>query len=158
MTAPVRFKLPVSVLVVVHTAAPEFLLLERISPAGFWQSVTGSLEPGETPREAALRELEEETGLADDCGQLVDWRHCNRFEIHPDWRGRYAPDVTHNTEHVFSLCLPAARPVRLAAAEHRAQAWLPPAAAAAKVFSWTNRDAILHLARAPVPGARRRDD
>jgi dATP pyrophosphohydrolase len=156
VSAPTRHKQPVSVLVVVHSAACEILLLQRVSPAGFWQSVTGSLEPGETPFEAALRELGEETGLPCAPGQLVDWQHCNRFEIRPEWRSRYAPGVTHNTEHVFSLCLPATRPVRLAPDEHTAYLWLPPDAAAAKVFSWTNRDAILRLASAAPPGAPNR--
>lgn len=153
MSTPGPYKQPESVLVVVHSAAREFLLLQRVSPSGFWQSVTGSLEPGEAPREAALRELEEETGLACTPAQLVDWRHCNRFEIRPEWRSRYAPGVTHNTEHVFSLCLPAARPIRLAPDEHTAYVWLPSDAAAEKVFSWTNREAILRLARAPLPDA-----
>lgn len=140
------FKRPESVLVLVHTPALDILLLERKDPAGFWQSVTGSLEDGETPLDAACRELAEETGLrATD--SLIDWQHINRFEIHTRWRHRYAPGVTHNTEHVFSLSLPSPRPVRLAPDEHTAQLWLPAEAAAAKVFSWTNRDAIVELSR-----------
>lgn len=141
------FKRPESVLVLVHTPALEILLLERKDPPGFWQSVTGSLEAGETPLEAARRELEEETGLQVATDALLDWQHINRFEIYTRWRHRYAPGVTHNTEHVFSLSLPATRPVRLAPDEHTAQAWLPAAAAASKVFSWTNRDAIVELVR-----------
>ena len=38
-------KLPVSVLVVVHTEALDVLLLERAARPGYWQSVTGSLSP-----------------------------------------------------------------------------------------------------------------
>lgn len=139
------YKLPVSVLVVVHTATFDILLLERVAPPGFWQSVTGSLEPGETPAETALRELREETGIRARPEHLVDWHHCNRFEIRAEWRHRYAPDVSHNTEHVFSLCVPDGQAVTLAPDEHDATLWLPQAAAAAKVFSWTNRDAILQL-------------
>ena len=139
------YKQPVSVLVVVHTAALQVLLLERIVPAGFWQSVTGSLEAGERALQAAVRELAEETGIDAATSDLLDWRRTNRFEIRPDWRARYAPGVTHNTEHVFSLCVGAPEPVRLAPAEHRAQLWLPYREAAAKASSWTNRDAILLL-------------
>ncbi len=147
MSDSAPFKQPESVLVVVHTPTLGVLLLERVSPPGFWQSVTGSLEPGETPAEAALRELAEETGLTVDSGRLVDWGRTNRFEIRPEWRSRYAPGTTHNTEHVFSLCLPAPCPVRLAPDEHSDYVWLPQAAAAARAFSWTNREAIERLPR-----------
>ena len=148
------FKEPVSVLVVVHTPALHVLLLERVFPPGFWQSVTGSLEPGETPIQAALRELAEETGVVAPPGALEDWGQTTRFEIRPEWRARYAPDVTHNTEHVFSLCVAPDRPIRLASDEHRAMQWLPLEEAAQKVFSWTNRDAILALRQRPrfAPG------
>ncbi len=141
------FKRPESVLVLVHTPALDILLLERKEPPGFWQSVTGSLEAGETPLEAARREIEEETGLQVETGALLDWQQINRFEIYTRWRHRYAPGITHNTEHVFSLSLPAPRPVHLAPNEHTAQLWLPIEAAANKVFSWTNRNAIVELAR-----------
>ena len=154
MTHP-NHKLPESVLVVVHTPDYQILLLERCQPCGFWQSVTGSLEAGETPFQTALRELGEETGLHPDPQQLREWQRSHRFEIHAQWRDRYAPGVTHNTEHVFSLCLPAPRIVRLAPHEHRAQRWLPAAEAARVVFSHTNREAIVDLvaqAREP-PGA-----
>lgn len=139
------FKQPVSVLVVVHTPTLQVLLLERVFPPGFWQSVTGSLEPGETPPQAALRELAEETGIVAPPGGLEDWGQTTRFELRPEWRPRYAPDVTHNTEHVFSLCVDPAQPIRLASDEHCAMVWLPAPQAAQKVFSWTNRDAILLL-------------
>lgn len=143
---PGPFKQPVSVLVVVHTPALRILLLERIFPPEFWQSVTGSLEAGETPVQAALREVAEETGIVAAPEQLDDWGQTNRFEIRPEWRVRYDPAVTHNTEHVFSLCVGDGAAVRLAPDEHRALLWLPPDEAAEKVFSWTNRDAILQLA------------
>lgn len=149
------YKLPVSVLVVVHTAALDVLLLQRVSPPGFWQSVTGSLEPGESPAEAALREIREETGIAAGAQDLVDWRRCNRFAIRDEWRHRYAPDVSHNVEHVFSLCVPVGQPVTLAPDEHDATLWLPRDTAAAKVFSWTNRDAILQLPDHFPAGGRR---
>lgn len=140
-----RFKRPESVLVLVHTPALEILLLERTEPPGFWQSVTGSLEEDETPLQAACRELAEETGIQVAQDALTDWNRVNRFEIFTRWRHRYAPGVTHNTEHVFSLILPHPRRVRLTPDEHTAQVWLPADAAAAKVFSWTNRDAIIEL-------------
>lgn len=143
--APDYYKRPESVLVIIHTPAREILLLERITPPGFWQSVTGSLEVDEKPRQAALREVAEETGIhaADD--SLYDWQRTNCFEILPEWHGRFAPDVTHNTEHVFSLCLPGRCTVTLSPNEHISYTWLESKAAAARVFSWTNRDAILDL-------------
>ena len=139
-------KLPVSVLVVIHTAALDVLLLERAARAGFWQSVTGSLDALEEPlRDAARREVCEETGVEAAAEQLVDWRVANAFEIYAHWRGRFPPGTTHNTEHVFSLQLSAPLEVRLAPGEHRAQRWLPWREAAAACFSWTNQDAIRML-------------
>ena len=144
-------KLPVSVLVVVHTGALDVLLLERATRPGYWQSVTGSLDfPSEPLEAAARREVEEETGIAASEGVLTELRAVNTFEIFAQWRHRFAPGVTHNTEHVFALELPARRPVRLAAAEHVACQWLPWRDAARLCFSWSNRDAIHMLAEGAV--------
>jgi dATP pyrophosphohydrolase len=140
------YKRPVSVLVVIHTQDLQILLLERALHPGYWQSVTGSLEAGETPAEAALREVAEETGLLVPPSQLLDWRQSREFEIFPEWRHRYAPGVTRNTEHFFSLAIPAPCAIRLAPAEHRDYGWLPPEEAAARCFSWTNQAAILQIA------------
>jgi len=138
-----RFKLPVSVLVVIHTADLQVLLLERAARPGFWQSVTGSLDRAEEPLEvAAAREVMEETGIDAASGRLERWNVANTFEIYGQWRHRFAPGVTHNTEHVFGLALAEPLGVRLAPGEHVAFAWLPWREAAAKCFSWSNRDAI----------------
>lgn len=138
------FKRPESVLVLVHTRAGEVLLLERIQPAGYWQSVTGSLEWGEMPLAAARRELEEETGLVVGA-DLVDCHHTNRFPIHPAWRARYAPEVSFNIEHVFRVAYKARPDVRVHSLEHVRSLWLPRAEAAARVDSHTNREAILRF-------------
>lgn len=141
-----RHKLPVSVLVVVHTLDREVLLLERARRSGYWQSVTGSLDRPDEPLElAAAREVREETGIDAASGTLSRWNVANSFEIYLHWRHRFAPGVTHNTEHVFGLALPAPVPVTLAAAEHVAFAWMPWREAAQKCFSWSNRDAIRML-------------
>ncbi|MBK7023107.1 MAG: dihydroneopterin triphosphate diphosphatase [Sulfuritalea sp.] len=147
------YKKPVSVLVVIHTPALDVLLLERARHPGFWQSVTGSQEGDEPLPETARREVREETGIEAGIGELTDWRMTNRYEIFAEWRDRYAPGVTENTEHVFSLCLPAPRAVAIAAGEHLAWRWLPWQEAAAACFSWTNRDAILALPQHIVPTA-----
>ena len=137
------FKLPVSTLALVYTTDLRVLLIERADAPGYWQSVTGSQEPGETLVETATRELFEETGIdAAQYGGLVDWNVSNVYEIYPRWRHRYAPGTTHNTEHVFALQLPEAVPVTLDPREHRAYVWLPWEEAAAKCFSWSNREAI----------------
>ncbi|MBI2306775.1 MAG: dihydroneopterin triphosphate diphosphatase [Rhodocyclales bacterium] len=140
-----RYKKPVSVLVVIHSPALNILLLERAAHPGYWQSVTGSQEDDETLISTAVREVAEETGIVATPADLVDWQQSNVFEIFPEWRHRYAPGVTHNTEHVFSLEVPRGTPVRTAPDEHLGHCWLPLAEAAAKVFSWSNRDAILAL-------------
>ncbi|MCW5574713.1 MAG: dihydroneopterin triphosphate diphosphatase [Burkholderiales bacterium] len=147
-----NYKIPVSVLVLVHTADLRVLLLERADRPGFWQSVTGSMDEGETLAQTAQRELAEETGIVAEPGMLVDWKRQNRYGIYPHWRGRYAPGVTHNTEHVFGLTLPAIRDVVLAPREHLAFAWLPWREAADRVFSWSNAEVIRELPQRLAPG------
>jgi len=143
-----RYKLPISTLVIVHTPDLRVLLLERADYPGFWQSVTGSQEPGETLEQTATRELREETGIdARAYGGLVDWGLSNEYEIFPRWRHRYPQGTTHNTEHVFSLRVPEPVDVTLAPKEHLAHAWLPWNEAAPKCFSWSNRQAIEQLPR-----------
>lgn len=139
------YKKPVSVLVVIHSAANEILLLERTAHPGYWQSVTGSQEDNEDLPQTALREVAEETGIVAMAADLIDWQQVNTYEIFPEWRHRYAPGTLYNTEHVFSLRIARDTPIRTAPNEHRNHLWLPLAAAAAKVFSWSNRDAILAL-------------
>ncbi len=150
----VAYKIPVSVLVVIYTSALEVLLLERADRPGFWQSVTGSQHAGETLPATARREVAEETGLDLECLELVDWQKQNRYEIYRRWRSRYAPGVTHNTEHVFSLQLPKTMPVTLAAREHLRSVWLPWRDAADKVFSWSNADAIRELPQRVIAATR----
>ena len=141
-----NYKLPISVLVLVHTADLEVLLLERALRPGLWQSVTGSVDEMHEPLGmAAAREVREETGIEPDAGRLTHWNVVYTFEIYPQWRHRFAPGVIHNVEHAFALEIPARAPVRLADKEHVAFAWLPWRDAAAKCFSWSNRDALLML-------------
>ncbi len=139
------YKLPVSVLVLVHTVDFQVLLLERADRPGFWQSVTGSQDPGETLLQTAQRELTEETGIVAGPGALIDWSRQHRYEIYLHWRSRYAPGVTHNTEYVFGLTLPVAQDIVLAPREHLAWQWLPWREAADRVFSWSNADVIREL-------------
>ena len=143
------FKTPVSVLVVIHTPDLQVLLLERADHPGYWQSVTGSQNPDETLLQTAVREVAEETGL--DATRypltaLTNWNIQNRYEIFQEWRWRYAPGVTHNTEHVFGLMLSNPLAVTLAPKEHLQYVWLSWQAAAEKVFSSSNAEAIRKLA------------
>ncbi len=148
------YKTPVSVLVVVHTPSLEVLLLERADRPGFWQSVTGSQDGGETLQETAVRELKEETGLDAALHELSDWRKQNRYEIYPRWRSRYAPGVTHNTEHVFSLSVPGPLVIAIEPREHLRYEWLPWREAAERVFSWSNAEAIRELPQRVAPPAK----
>jgi dATP pyrophosphohydrolase len=121
------------------------LLLERADRPGYWQSVTGSRDDEESLRETAIREVGEETALDANLYPLADWKLQNVYEIYPVWRHRYAPGVTHNTEHVFGLQLPGIVPVKISPREHLNFLWLPWQEAAKKVFSPSNRAAILQL-------------
>ena len=134
------YKRPESVLVVVYNDAAEVLMLERTYPAGFWQSVTGSLGHDEAPLDAARRELHEETGLELD---VRDCHRVNTFRILPAWQACYAPGTTSNREHVFTAACAGRPPVTLSPREHVTYRWLERIAAAELVFSSTNRDAIL---------------
>ena len=138
------FRRPESVLVVVATRQDEVLLLNRSAPFDFWQSVTGSLKPGESHASAARRELHEETGLVDE-GCLSYTGITRQFTIDPRWRNRYAPGIVENVEYEWHYVLDAACPVRLSPAEHTSYLWLPRREALATVWSWTNKDALATL-------------
>ena len=147
-----QYKIPESVLVVIHTAALEVLLIERADRPGFWQSVTGSKDALEEPSlETAAREVEEETGIVAESGALMDWKLSNVYEIYPVWRHRYAPGVTQNTEHVFSLEVASTVTIVLAPREHVAWRWVPWQEAADRCFSASNAEAILQLPQHVCP-------
>ena len=149
MSEPHTFKIPRSVLVVIHTPKRDVLLIERADKPGFWQSVTGSLDAEEEPLAlTARREVHEETGIRG--GVLRNWELANRFEIYPVWRHRYAPGVTQNTEHVFGLTLPRRQRPRLSPREHTASVWLPWREAADRCFSPSNAEAVLQLPQLAV--------
>jgi dATP pyrophosphohydrolase len=142
---PKPYKIPVSTLIVIYTPAAEVLLIERSDHPGYWQSVTGSQDAGETLEQTAIREVGEETGIDASRYGLRDWHKQNVYEIYPIWRHRYAPGVTHNTENVFGLMVPYRVPVVLSPREHLQSVWLPYDKAAAMCFSWSNREAILDV-------------
>jgi dihydroneopterin triphosphate diphosphatase len=150
---PIAYKIPQSVLVVIHTPALDVLLIQRTDAPDFWQSVTGSKDHlRESYRTTAAREVREETGI--DChtgsplaAQLRDWQLENVYEIYPRWRHRYAPGITRNTEHLFGLTVPADTAVSLNPREHHAWRWLPWREAAEACFSPSNAEAILMLPR-----------
>ena len=140
-----QYKRPKSVLVVVYTETGKVLLLRRADHEDFWQSVTGSMRWDETdPMQTAIRELKEETGI--DAGDvLVNLNLSHQYEIFPQWRHRYAPDITHNTEHVFALKLPKVVDIRLNPNEHQEAVWLSFDDAVERLGSWTNRKVVDHL-------------
>ena len=140
------FKIPESVLVVIHTPARDVLLINRTDAPGFWQSVTGSKDTvDESFEQTAIREVREETGIDCAIGRLADWGMENVYDIYPRYLHRYAPGVTRNREHVFGLCVPAGTPVTLNPREHTAYRWLPWREAADACFSPSNAEAILML-------------
>jgi dATP pyrophosphohydrolase len=147
------YKIPESVLVVIHSVDLQVLLIERADKPGFWQSVTGSKDAlDEALHLTAEREVQEETGIIIGGAQvpvtnLRDWQLSNVYTIYPAWRHRYAPGVTQNTEHVFGLCVPRDITITLAPREHLQYCWLPWREAADRCFSPSNAEAILQLPR-----------
>jgi dATP pyrophosphohydrolase len=146
-----RYKIPQSVLVVIHTAALQVLLIRRAdAQAEFWQSVTGSKDAEDEPfHQTAAREVAEETGIG--VGEpgcvLTDWELQNVYDIYPQWLHRYPPGVTRNVEHVFGLCVPAGTPITLSPREHTDYCWLPWREAADRCYSPSNAEACLLLPR-----------
>jgi dATP pyrophosphohydrolase len=140
-----KYKTPISALVLIYTPDLQVLIMERADKAGFWQSVTGSVEGDETPRQTAIREVLEETGLDAIKYNLQDWHASNVYEIYPHWQHRYAPGIIENTEHLFGLELPSKLPIKLAPSEHTHYEWIDWRNAAQRVFSWTNVDALKRL-------------
>ena len=151
-------KIPESVLVVIHSANLEVLLIERADHPGYWQSVTGSKDFADEPlARTAAREVAEETGILVSAAcatardsmvplhHLRDWQLSNVYEIYPIWRHRYASGVTQNTEHVFGLLVPRDIAIVLAPREHVRYRWLPYREAADQCFSPSNAEAILQL-------------
>jgi len=151
------FKIPESVLVVIHTPTLEVLLIERADKPGYWQSVTGSKDHlDELLPDVCIREVAEETGIVVGSpqvplGALRDWQLANDYEIYPVWRHRYAPGVTRNIEHVFGLRVPSGTPVVLSPREHLRHQWLPWREAADRCFSPSNAEAVLMLPRFATP-------
>lgn len=136
----------------VYATTGKVLLLKRADHTNFWQSVTGSLTWEETDaRVAAVRELFEETGIVAQPEALNDLALTFRYPIFPQWRYRYAPDVSENTEHAFSFVVSAEVSVKLNPEEHTEFVWLPFADAAGRATSWTNREVIERLARCATP-------
>jgi dihydroneopterin triphosphate diphosphatase len=127
----------------VYTAGGEFLLIERRRPPGFWQSVTGSMEWGESADTAARRELAEETGITQ--GMLINLQWTQAYAIQARFGHTYAPGVTHNLEHAFALKVPARCEVRLAPNEHSEFRWLGAKEALQLASSHTNRAVIEQL-------------
>jgi dATP pyrophosphohydrolase len=128
----------------VYTDQAQILLLERVLPFPFWQSVTGSLDEHEMPLHAARRELMEETGLSVQ-GDLIDRQRSREFEIDPRWRDRYAPDVSRNLEHEFHYRVPGIVEIKLDLREHSRYQWIDLGTAIETVWSWTNRAALEQL-------------
>ena len=147
------YKIPESVLVVIHSAEREVLLIERADHPGFWQSVTGSKDSvDEALVDTVRREVAEETGIvvgspSVPLTQLRDWHLSNVYEIYPRWRHRYAPGVVHNTEHVYGLRVPRDVVITLSPREHLRHEWLDWRAAADKCYSPSNAEAVLQLPR-----------
>lgn len=139
------FKRPVSVLVVIHHQAEQFLMLQRCDNPEFWQSVTGSLEAGETPFATALREVQEETGLCISASELLDWNVHYDYDIFPEYWHRYPPGTRKNTEHVFSINVSLDTPIQIAPKEHTAYRWVDGETALQLAYSPSNRDAIQQL-------------
>lgn len=144
-TMPHTYKQPISVLVILYDECGKILLLERADRPGFWQSVTGSLEHGELPRHTAMREVREETGITLRECDLTDWHQTVTYEIYEHWRHRYAPGVTCNTEHIFSAIIPRHCQVYINPREHIAFGWYDLKEASDKVFSPSNKEALLNL-------------
>ena len=138
-----KYKNNQSVLVVIYAEnTRRVLMLQRRDDVDFWQSVTGSLETGETPTETAIRELWEEVRLKIEAKStaLFDCNESVEFEIFPHFRYKYAPNVTHCQEHWFLLAV--AQEFTPEMTEHLAFQWVSPTRAIQMTKSPNNAEAI----------------
>jgi dATP pyrophosphohydrolase len=139
------YKQPISALIIIYTVDLQVLLLKRADFPDAWQSVTGSIEGQESPYDAAIREVREETAI--DLRQspprwaFTSWEMTNEYAIYEQWRYRYAPGTINNTEHVFGLKLPQPISIQLSD-EHVDYKWIAWQVAAEMVFSPSNAEAI----------------
>lgn len=137
-----NYRIPKSALTVVYNQSGQVLVMQRNDDPNFWQSVTGTLEQNELPRQTAVREVLEETGIdiVKQNYQLVDCQKVNTYPIREMWQHRYPPNTPFNTEYVFSVEVADDHNVKLT--EHSAYFWLDKKSAMEKVWSDTNREAI----------------
>lgn len=109
--------------------APVFLLLRRGPQRNFiWQPVTGKVEPGESFDEAALREVEEETGI------------CAVRDLASVGECQFVKDGMQVREMVFA-CEVSPSQVALSP-EHVECAWLSAQEAFERLFYETNRQGL----------------
>jgi len=131
---------PLSVLVLILRSDGKTLILERQGWPGFWQSVTGGVEWGESLLAAAQRELYEETGLTPI--SLLDRQVNRRFEIFPQYRHKYPPHVRFNEEREFIAYVDQNSQVRIDPREHVAYRWVDLDEAINVCLSWSNQMAL----------------
>jgi dATP pyrophosphohydrolase len=136
------YRLPQSALIIIYNKRGQVLVMQRNDDPQFWQSVTGTLEPGELPQDTAMREVFEETSIDIRANEflLIDCQQANSYKIRPCWAHRYPPGTVNNTEYVFALEVNTNQRIKLT--EHSAYLWLDKAQAQQKVWSDTNRKAI----------------
>ncbi|AXP46725.1 dihydroneopterin triphosphate diphosphatase [Haemophilus influenzae] len=138
-----QYKNNQSVLVVIYAKnTNRVLMLQRQDDPDFWQSVTGTIESGETPKNTAIRELWEEVRLeiSENSTALFDCKESIEFEIFPHFRYKYAPNVTHCREHWFLLAME--QEFEPVLSEHLAYQWVSPEQAIQMTKSSNNAEAI----------------
>ena len=117
---------------VVVRRGEEYLVMRRAPERlGYWHLASGGLERGETPLEAAQRELFEETALRAKVRPLPVSLSYSLLDDPPAIRARYAAGIETVTVHAF-----------VADAPH---GWEPTLDAEHDVYRWCDLDAALEL-------------
>jgi len=138
-------KIPISIQVIIFCDVKNILLLQRKDNPNYWQSVTGSIEKNESPKQCAGREVFEETGLIVNDYNFYSLNQMNQYQIYPEWKHRYDENVSTNIEHLFALQLPKKEHIIINPQEHIEYIWTDLEDAIKKVFSWTNRNALINF-------------
>jgi dATP pyrophosphohydrolase len=136
-------KIPVSAQVIIFCSPKQILLLQRKDNPNYWQSITGSIEKSESPWNCAIREVYEETALDTNKHNLFDLSERNQYKIYNEWAHRYEKNINFNIEHIFALHLNKKENIIINPEEHLDYAWFNLPDAIEKVFSWTNRKALI---------------